>query len=127
MFVDDDPLVRQSTTRILTAFGFQVFAAESAEDALDVAERYCGQIRAAVIDFAMTGKNGIWLAEQLRDRVPEIQRILCSGYTEDAIRKTDLFVAFLPKPFVAVDIVELLQRSVRPQERARGEQLQAGG
>lgn len=127
MFVDDDPLVRQSTTKLLAAYGFQVFSAESAEAAVDVAEQHRGEIHVAVIDYAMTGHNGIWLAERLNEKAPEIKRILCSGYTEDTIRKTDLFEAFLPKPYVAVDLVELLERTVGPFTAAASESLETRG
>ena len=110
MFVDDDPIVRQSAANILRAFGYQVYAAASAEEALDIVAKERDQIRVAVIDFAMTGANGIWLAEQLSKRAPEIIRILCSGYTEEVKSSTELFAAFLPKPYVAMDLIELVQR-----------------
>ena len=43
------------------------------------------------------------------------------------IRKTELFVAFLPKPYIAADLTELLYRSVGLEEYVQREKLEAGG
>lgn len=78
LVVDDDPDVLRTVMRMLER-QFDVRVAFSAEQALTVLDE--GEIDAVVVDFNMSGPNGGWLLRRVRDRSPNVSRILLSGST----------------------------------------------
>lgn len=65
LFVDDSPTVRVAFKRLLSAEGFQVETANSAEEGLQKALARDYDI--AIVDYFMPGDNGAMLVKQLRD------------------------------------------------------------
>jgi len=99
LIVDDEASVREILNRWLTAAGYEIGEAESAEAALDVMSRS----RAGVVmcDIEMPGQGGLWMAEQLRERYPTTAMVLATGV--DSIPPATSFksgiVEYLVKPF----------------------------
>jgi CheY-like chemotaxis protein len=77
LVVDDEPAVRALTSRWLEAIGFPARAAASADQALEVmASDSAGVV---LCDVRMPGRDGLWLAEQLRTRYPDTAVIMATG------------------------------------------------
>jgi DNA-binding NtrC family response regulator len=76
LVVDDDPDVLRTVMRMLDRY-VEVKIALGAEQALQVLGG--GEIDAVVVDFNMNGPNGAWLLRQVRERHPDVSRILLSG------------------------------------------------
>jgi CheY-like chemotaxis protein len=81
LLVDDEDLVRMSTAAMLTVVGYDVFEAESAEEALRM-------VRAGlrpdllVTDHLMPRMNGTDLARAIRFQMQETLVLIVSGYAE---------------------------------------------
>ena len=65
LIVDDSPLVRQLYGQLLTAHNYQVFAAESGEEALGVLKEH-PDIKLALVDYVMPGMDGVALTAAIR-------------------------------------------------------------
>jgi len=83
LLVEDEEGVRLSISEILRANGYSVHTAASAEEALLLYDEKPGEIAMVFSDVVMPGKNGIDLADELRNRDPSLLILLGSGYTDE--------------------------------------------
>jgi len=112
LVAEDQPEVRQLTTRVLELRGYTVLAAASGEEALDLAAQYANRIHILVTDVIMPGISGRELARRLVATQHGLKVLFVSGYTNEAIHHRGLLEpggAFLQKPFTG----EALARKVR--------------
>jgi FixJ family two-component response regulator len=97
--VDDDFLTRESTTRLLRSFKFNVKALASAEEFLNsdcLAETAC-----LVLDVRMPGMSGLELQRQLAVSNSDVPIIFITAHEDEDQRRQALeagAVAFLYKP-----------------------------
>jgi two-component system, cell cycle sensor histidine kinase and response regulator CckA len=114
LVVEDNPLVRAVTCRTLTAAGYQVVEAATAEDALR--EKARGEpIELVVTDVVLPGLNGRELAGRLQSERPGLKILFVSGYTGGAVVGSDVpSGTYLQKPFTPEALLghvrELLDR-----------------
>jgi signal transduction histidine kinase len=102
LLVEDDDEVRGLAREILTGYGYTVFEAREATEALLIAERHTGPIHLLVTDVVMPGMSGRALAERLAPLRPETKVLYVSGYTDNAIVHHGRLVPgtqFVQKPF----------------------------
>jgi PAS domain S-box-containing protein len=100
LVVDDDPLVRRSTSRLVAHCGLAVTEAASGAKALELIEAN-GPPHVVLCDLAMPGMNGAELAERIRERWPEVHIIVVSGNADEAAcaRLERIDVPVVEKPF----------------------------
>jgi two-component system cell cycle sensor histidine kinase/response regulator CckA len=113
LLVEDDPLVREASERILRRAGWKVFCADSAEAALEVLPRFsCNLI---VTDVTLPTMDGLSLARVVISRHPDLPIILTSGFTHFAKGNGfgDAKVAFLVKPYGRADLLAAVNRIIR--------------
>jgi putative two-component system response regulator len=101
LVVDDDPSVLDSTSRLLSAFGYLVFPYGNATDAVTKLQEK-NNIRVVLTDIMMPEVTGLQFLEKIRSFNSEIPVIMMTAYAEiaitiDAIRKGAF--DFLLKPF----------------------------
>jgi PAS domain S-box-containing protein len=102
LLVEDEPMVRRLSRRVLEGRGYQVLEAGNGTEALQLAGNWRGTIDILVTDLVMPGLSGQALAEVLKQARPTVRIIYMSGYTPDVIvQHGDLppGAIFLPKPF----------------------------
>jgi PAS domain S-box-containing protein len=105
--VEDDPLVRALTVRVLRAAGYQVLVASRASEALALV-RSGATFDLLVTDVVMPGLDGRGLAEALHHLRPGAPVLYVSGYTGDAIAQRGVLdpgIELLPKPFTPGDLL----------------------
>ncbi|PRP93195.1 Hydrogenase transcriptional regulatory protein hupR1 [Enhygromyxa salina] len=106
LVVDDDPDVLRSFMRLLEDCA-DVKIALGAEAALKVlASKHFDTV---VVDFNMKGPHGGWLLRQVRDKYPEIERILLSGSSYSELSRwldPGLVDRFLEKPLEGEELIE---------------------
>jgi len=109
LFVEDDPLVRETVVPALAAAGMDVTVAESGEQAVDLLQ--AGRFDLVFSDIVMPGTvSGIDLAHMVRERSPDTHIVLASGYSE---RRVDLpGVRLLAKPYSMSDVVAVLNSTL---------------
>ena len=81
LLVDDEDLVRSSTSEMLADLGYRIVEAESAEEAL---RRLDEEVRVDILitDHLMPGMTGTQLAAAVRHKQPALPVLLISGYAE---------------------------------------------
>ena len=101
LIVDDEPAVTETLSIIFSRNGYQVRAAHSAEEAIEIIATWDPDL--AILDVMLPGMNGIDLAVVLRDNRPACRLILFSGHEhtqalmEESAKKGHMF-EFLSKP-----------------------------
>jgi DNA-binding NtrC family response regulator len=115
LVIEDDAGVRRLVETTLTAAGYEVHAAASAEEALSLA-RSLGGIDVLVSDVILPDGRGPALEQKLRQILGDGFRTLyISGYAADqvdveALRTTE----FLGKPFTPSRLTATLRRILEP-------------
>jgi len=115
LLVEDEAPVRLLTHRLLSGFGYTVFDAESAEDALELSRRHRGEIHLALTDVVLPGRSGWELARTLSTERPETRILFMSGYTDDRIpaaATTDGSWKLIQKPFSAGQLASEVRRTL---------------
>ena len=102
LVVEDEEAVRRLTCRALEARGYTVLPRPELEEALELCEKYAGEIHLMLTDVVMPLQSGTELAGRAAVLRPGMKLLLMSGYTDDAIMRhgvLDAGTAFLQKPF----------------------------
>lgn len=112
--VDDDPTILHLLKATLERAGFEVWGAESGEEALQVLETR-GLPHLAVIDIVMPGMDGIELCARIQEII-DLPIIMLTGVRDtttvvDVIRR--LAEDYVVKPFEAEELVARVERLLR--------------
>ena len=106
LVVDDEPIVLQVFSRVLSEKGLRTRTASNAEEALKLLDE--GGIACVLADKNMPGMDGIEMLRRVREAQPHCAFIVMTGYasTESAIEALRLgAVDYLQKPFDDLDVV----------------------
>jgi CheY-like chemotaxis protein len=106
LVVDDEPIVLQLFSRVLSEKGLRTRTASSAEEALKLLEQ--GGIACVLADKNMPGMDGIEMLRRVREAQPHCAFIVMTGYgsIESAIEALRLgAVDYLQKPFEDLGLV----------------------
>ena len=106
LVVDDEPIVLQVFSRVLSEKGLRTRTASNAEEALKLLDE--GGIACVLADKNMPGMDGIEMLRRVREAQPHCAFIVMTGYasTESAIEALRLgAVDYLQKPFDDLDDV----------------------
>ena len=111
LLVEDEPDLRELTRNVLSARGYNVIEAMSAEGAerLAMDASGTGKIHLLLTDVIMPGVSGRELAKRVLARQPSVRVLYMSGYTYNVIAENGTLergVAFLQKPFTPSALVE---------------------
>jgi PAS domain S-box-containing protein len=108
LIADDDEMLRNLTTTILTDVGYSVITASDGMDAVRKFTEHKGSIRLVVLDVIMPKKNGKEAYEEIAALAPDVNVIFMSGYTEGLIDKMELgrkSMNFMLKPISPVEFL----------------------
>jgi putative nucleotidyltransferase with HDIG domain len=111
LFVDDEPAVREGLRRALHQAPFRCYFAESAFQALELIDSK--NIDIVVADEQMPGMSGSEFLSIVRNRQPQIVRIILSGHASmerviAAINSGQIH-RFLTKPIETNQLIEILE------------------
>lgn len=110
LVVEDEPIVRMIAVETVEDAGFDVLEAENADVAVHILESR-RDVRIVFTDIDMPGSmDGLKLAVAVRGRWPPIEIILTSGHRNVAASELPERCVFLPKPYKADRVVEMLHR-----------------
>ena len=79
LVVDDEPIVRNMTSDVLKAYGYQVVSAGSGDEALDVVRNHPGGIHLVIVDLFMPGKGGGETCRDILKLAPELPVLITTG------------------------------------------------
>lgn len=121
LLVDDDPVVRNVTARMLEAENLKVFSAENGWDALQKIKQTTDRINAVLLDMNMPEMDGPETYEAIRSIRPSLPIILTSGRSrqESLARLEDAEEAvFVQKPYRIEELLTILQKLLQYQDHA---------
>jgi len=114
LIVDDEPRILSALRRTLRREGFEIFAAESAREALRILDEQ--PVHLILSDHKMPGMTGMQLLAQAAQRWPAAARILITGWTESIpeqeIRAVGLR-AIISKPWDDAELKEILRTAAK--------------
>ena len=120
--VDDDASVRQSTCRLIRAFGFQAEAFGSAEEFL--ASGHAAQSACLILDVRMPGMDGLELQRRLADSAPQIRIVFLTAHASDEEERRARragAVDFLRKPVAKEALLGVLRTVLKMSASEGGE------
>jgi response regulator RpfG family c-di-GMP phosphodiesterase len=110
LVVDDDRTLRSVLSSWAHSFGYAVRQAENAAEALDTLAAAPADV--ALCDIHMPGRDGVWLASQIRERHPRTAIIIATAARDMELcvstLRTDV-VDYLLKPFDHGRLLEALR------------------
>jgi two-component system cell cycle sensor histidine kinase/response regulator CckA len=112
LLVEDDDMVLDLLTMILTGHGYDVLTAEDGEDALEVFAHHKDRIALVITDLMLPLIGGIELCKRMREIKPSAKVILTSGRLDPSTRSImdELRIeAFLPKPYHPASFLKMVK------------------
>ncbi len=114
LVVEDEPVVRDMTTQMLTRSGYRVIAVANGAEAIARLARLEESIDVLVTDVIMPHMSGIELAQLVMDRYPDVGVVMLSGYTAQTLnleRVTTRGAMFVPKPVTSGQLILAVQQA----------------
>ena len=102
LLADDEEDFRKSVGRALEELGYTVIGAADGEEAVRLLEEKKDEVDLVLLDMIIKGIGGAETFERLREIVPDLAVIICSGFTLDSSCKRVLKAGgkgFIQKPF----------------------------
>ena len=117
LVVDDEPMVRRLTARVLEGEGYHVSEARDGLEALHIVQSNGDEFDIVISDVVMPRLNGVELLQNIVTAHPELPVILMSGY--GLTRLNELGIAapcgVLMKPFPPEMLLAEVRRCMRPR------------
>jgi signal transduction histidine kinase/CheY-like chemotaxis protein len=110
LVADDEASLRHAVVEILRSSGYKVLEAQTAPEAVEIAEQHSGKLDILLTDIVMPGLRGPELARRVTEIHPGIHVIYMSGYAE-GFPEAQLppNSTFLQKPFRFATLLEQLK------------------
>lgn len=108
LLIEDDAMVRTSTSMSLIGEGYTLFEADSSDSAMDIFHREGGRFHLIMSDLVLPDKDGLTLIQELLLLNPKLKAILNSGYIDKPIDQSKLEkhgIVFFNKPYDMQDIL----------------------
>ena len=113
LVVDDDADVRELAVSLLQELGYEVMAAATGSEALEVLNRG-GYLDLLLADLAMPGMNGLELAREARTRRPGLGVVFATGYADTAVFGEVVEQEFiLKKPYRLNELAAAIEEGLR--------------
>jgi CheY-like chemotaxis protein len=116
LLVDDDEVVRRSSTRILTRAGLEVVGAASGSEAVELFRVHRRALSLVLLDMSMPDGDGISLLDRLRGIDRTVPVVMVSGaiLPEAERRLADGSLAgFVAKPFTSAELLAVVKEAAR--------------
>ncbi len=115
LFVDDNKAFRDITAMALCSRGYDVESCGSAEAAVELASG--SQFQLLITDVVLGKTNGVELAARIREVLPDIKVLFCSGYPKTALVRQGLNLSmggFLMKPMSIGALCAAIEQLLNP-------------
>lgn len=110
LYVEDNPQIADVTCLLLEDSGLEITQAESAEQALRIADESDIPFDIVLTDVVMPGLSGVQLARRLNRRWPDLPIVLVSGFSDELAMGYGSQYELLRKPFTRGALIDILQR-----------------
>jgi CheY-like chemotaxis protein len=107
LLAEDEAGIRAMTRTYLEGLGYRVLEAANGTEAITLAKEYRGVIDLILTDVMMPGVRGDAVVKAVRQKRPETQAILISGFAEET--NIDRSLEILEKPFEFPDLAHRIR------------------
>ena len=120
LVVDDTASVLNLVVEILESANFHVLHANSGAVAVKQAADYCGKIDLLLSDVQMPEMSGPELGDALKQARPDMHVMFMSGFTGGDLLVLNYGWAFIEKPFVSKQLVEMVNAVLHSPNKSQG-------
>jgi len=113
LFVDDERLLAELGTKMLTPLGYQVTTATNSREALDRFRSDPSAFDLVITDHTMPGMTGAELAREVLHVRPDMPIILCTGFSENITEEKAGAIGIrklLMKPLALRELAETIRK-----------------
>jgi CheY-like chemotaxis protein len=111
LLVEDEVVLRMSTSDMLERLDCFVTAVGSGEQALEILSKG-DPFDLLVTDVGLPGMSGEQLAKEVRQLAPRLPVVIASGYGRSGTQIEG--VQFISKPYSSIDLQQALDQAIRP-------------
>jgi CheY-like chemotaxis protein len=124
ILVDDEEAVRAVARDMLRSLGYDVLAAGSGEEAIELYRSRRERIALVILDIVLPGLGGGDIFRRLKAIEPQVKVLLCSGYS--ILGEADTLIregasGFVQKPFSLKRLKEEIHRILGEGGEPKGE------
>jgi len=114
VLVEDDPIMRRLTRKMLEEHGYTVLEAQDGSTALKVIGAEDGAVRLVLTDVVMKGMSGPELVLNLIESHPDLKVVYMSGYTGELVahQGVDSSIRLLEKPFTRAALLKTIDAAL---------------
>lgn len=112
LLVDDEPMIIEVGSEILSMLGYDVLTATSGQEAIELYQHNQSRIDLLIIDMIMPQMSGGELFDEIKKRNPSVNVMLSSGYSVEGEAQEILergCNGFLQKPFTVSELSEKIR------------------
>jgi two-component system cell cycle sensor histidine kinase/response regulator CckA len=116
LLVDDNTAFRELTAMALRSRGYVVEPCDSLEAAIELASG-SSQFQLLITDVVLGKTNGVEVAARIREILPHIKVLFCSGYPEAALARQGIDLGmgeFLIKPMSINVLSSTIEKLLNP-------------
>jgi CheY-like chemotaxis protein len=116
LVVEDDPVMRRLTRKMLEEHGYRVLEAEDGNAALAAISSVSGKVDLTLTDVVMKGMTGPDLVLKLIESYPQMKVVYMSGYTGELVtNQRGNGMRLLEKPFTRASLLQTLDRALNEE------------
>ena len=122
LVVDDDAMVRRTTTATLAELGYNVVEAPGGSTAVEIVRARPDRFSVVLLDLVMPGMTGSETFRALTAIRPDLPVVVCTGYAADSHIDTDVkrrIAGLVQKPFTAERLARALEAAGARPTRSR--------
>lgn len=108
LLVEDNRMVGEVVSTLLTDLGQDLTWATDAESALRMLQEKQGRFDIAILDIVLPGMDGVQLAEMIKAQWPAIRVVLATGYSEALAGRDAGALEVMQKPYSIEALTRLL-------------------
>lgn len=116
LLVEDDAMVRSTTTELLQAAGYEVITPSTPMEALALCETMSDPIDLVITDVVMPLLSGKEFKDRFDAIRPGIHTLFMSGYPSDVVALHGVLesgIHFIQKPFTAQELIDKIRETMK--------------
>jgi signal transduction histidine kinase/CheY-like chemotaxis protein/HAMP domain-containing protein len=122
LLVDDEFLVRRIGRTLLSKLGYEIIEAQDGLEALEICRTRGESISLVLLDLTMPNLTGKETFARIREALPDLPVLICSGYLVDLNEFTrecgSCPDGFVQKPYSFEDMADIVRRTLDSQSHA---------
>jgi PAS domain S-box-containing protein len=112
LLVDDEPMIRDLGTAVLTRAGYRVITAEDGLEAVEVFTRNQAIISLVILDVTMPRMSGSDASRAIMKIDPNVRVLFSTGYSADDLTTVDGSLGLLSKPYRPQELVATVRAAL---------------